>query len=172
MVLQTRRLINPTNRAWTAHIVKCTPRFPYTKSGAFTTLLAILCFSIISCSSGNAASDAYKPGYKNGCDDAGILEKADRYINKPEAEPSLNSDEFMHGYNDGFDACSSSNYNSNMEDQNFAKKMCEEFGYLCQRQDKKCNVYDAHPGLRDLLYRLECEIPFLFGENNTNSKSS
>jgi hypothetical protein len=30
----------------------------------------------------------------------------------------LNSDEFIHGYNDGFSACSVSNDNSDMEDKN------------------------------------------------------
>jgi hypothetical protein len=98
----------------------------YGKSGALITLLAILCFSIISSSSsGYGKSDVYNSGYEHGCNDAGISDKASRYINQPEAGPSLNSDEFMHGYNDGFDACSSSNDNSNMEDENFAKKMCE-----------------------------------------------
>jgi hypothetical protein len=40
-----------------------------------------------------------------------------RYINQPEAGPSLNSDDFMHGYNDGFSACSASNDNSDMEEE-------------------------------------------------------
>ena len=85
----------------------------YDKSGALITLLAILCFSIISSSS---SSYGKSDGYEHGCNDAGISDKASRYINQPEAGPSLHSDEFMHGYNDGFDACSSSNDNSNMED--------------------------------------------------------
>jgi hypothetical protein len=102
----------------------------YGKFGLLSTIQTILCFSIISSSSsGYGKSDVYNSGYEHGCNDAGISDKASRYINQPEAGPSLNSDEFMHGYNDGFDACSSSNDNSNMEDENFAKKMCEDYGY-------------------------------------------
>jgi hypothetical protein len=89
----------------------------YGKFGLLSTIQTILCFSIISYSSSvYGITDEYNFGYNYGCDDAGISDKADRYINKPEAEPSLNSDEFMHGYNDGFDTCSGSNDNSNMED--------------------------------------------------------
>jgi hypothetical protein len=99
----------------------------YGKSGALITLLAILCFSIISSSSsGYGKSDVYNSGYEHGCNDAGISDKASRYIIQPEAGPSLNSDEFMHGYSDGFDTCSSSNDNSNMEDEN--NTMCEDYG--------------------------------------------
>jgi hypothetical protein len=47
--------------------------------------------------------------------DAGISDKADRYINQPEARPPLNSDEIMHGYTDG---CSTSNNNSDAKDKN------------------------------------------------------
>jgi hypothetical protein len=50
-----------------------------------------------------------------GCNDAGISDKADRYINQPEARPPLNSDEIMHGYTDG---CSTSNNNSDAKDKN------------------------------------------------------
>jgi hypothetical protein len=90
----------------------------YGKTGALITLLAILCFSIISSSSsGYGKSDVYNSGYEHGCYDAGISDKASRYINQPEAGPSLNSDEFMHGYNDGFSTCSASNNNSDMEDE-------------------------------------------------------
>jgi hypothetical protein len=111
-----------------------------------STLLAMLCFSIISSSSsGNAARDVYKSGYKHGCDDAGISNPADRYVNQPEAGPSLNSDEFMHGYNDGFGACSGSN-DGDAEYENLAKELCEEFGYLCQQNATtrpECqNTYD------------------------------
>ncbi len=117
----------------------------YGKSGALITLLAILCFSIISSSSsGYGKSDAYNSGYEHGCNDAGISDKASRYINQPEAGPSLNSDEFMHGYNDGFDTCSSSNDNSNMEDEN--NTMCEDYGY-CEDDgwidDNTTNPYSA-----------------------------
>lgn len=39
-------------------------------------------------------------------DDADISDPDDRYINQPEKGPSFHTDEFMSGYNDGYDACS------------------------------------------------------------------
>lgn len=80
-------------------VIATTTTDQYGKSGALITLLAILCYSIISSSSsGYGKSDIYNSGYEHGCDDAGISDKASRCINQPEAGPSLNSDEFMHGY--------------------------------------------------------------------------
>ena len=38
-------------------------------------------------SSGYASSDAYDSGYNHGCDDAGISDPDDRYINQPEKGP-------------------------------------------------------------------------------------
>src|SRR5215211_5482130 len=49
----------------------------------------------------------YKSGYDHGCDDADISDPDDRYINQPEKGPSFHTNEFMDGYNDGYDACSS-----------------------------------------------------------------
>jgi hypothetical protein len=52
----------------------------YDKCGALITLLAILCFPIIlSSSSGHATNEVYNSGYDHECDDAGILDPADRY---------------------------------------------------------------------------------------------
>ncbi|MGH9979183.1 MAG: hypothetical protein ACRD8Z_25620, partial [Nitrososphaeraceae archaeon] len=56
-----------------------------------------------------ASSDAYDSGYGHGCDDAGISDPDDRYINQPEKGPAFLTGTFMRGYNDGFDACSSNN---------------------------------------------------------------
>jgi hypothetical protein len=53
-----------------------------------------------------ASSDAYDSGYDHGCDDAGISNSDDRYINQPEKGPSFHTDRVMDGYNNGFDACS------------------------------------------------------------------
>ena len=52
-----------------------------------------------------------------------ILDKPGRYINQPEPVRNLKSDEFMHGYNDGFGACRGDNDNSidDDEDGNLAK---------------------------------------------------
>ena len=49
----------------------------------------------------------YGSGYDHGCDDAKISDPSDRYINQPEKGPSFHTDEFMNGYDDGFNACSS-----------------------------------------------------------------
>jgi hypothetical protein len=103
-------------------VITTTTTDQYGKTGALITLLAILCYSIISSSSfGYGKSDVYNSGYDHGCIDAGISDKASRYINQPEAGPSLNSDDFMHGYNDGFSACSASNDNSDMEEEDETK---------------------------------------------------
>jgi hypothetical protein len=48
----------------------------------------------------------YESGYDHGCDDADISDPDDRYINQPEKGPDFHTNEFMGGYNDGYDACS------------------------------------------------------------------
>ena len=63
-------------------------------------------------SSGYASSIAYDSGYNHGCDDAGISDPDDRYINQPEKGPPFHTGTFMRAYNDGFDACSGTNANS------------------------------------------------------------
>jgi hypothetical protein len=63
-------------------------------------------------SSGYASSNAYDSGYNHGCDDAGISDADDRYINQPEKGPPFHTGTFMRAYNDGFDACSGTNDNS------------------------------------------------------------
>lgn len=47
----------------------------------------------------------YESGYDHGCDDADE-DFNDRYINQPERGPSFHTNEFMRGYNDGYDECS------------------------------------------------------------------
>jgi hypothetical protein len=53
-----------------------------------------------------ASNSAYDSGYDHGCDDAGISNPSDRYINQPEKGPSFHTGEFMQGYNAGFNSCS------------------------------------------------------------------
>ena len=65
----------------------------------FTSLISI------SASTTNASSDPYDSGYDHGCNDAGILDPPDRYINQPEKGPEFHTDTFMQGYYDGYDAC-------------------------------------------------------------------
>jgi hypothetical protein len=64
-------------------------------------------------SSGYTSSNAYDSGYDHGCDDAGISDPDDRYINQPERGPAFHTGTFMRGYNDGFDACSGNNRSDN-----------------------------------------------------------
>ena len=55
---------------------------------------------------GYASKSPYDSGYDHGCDDAGISDPDDRYINQQEKGPSFHTDEFMSGYNDGYVECS------------------------------------------------------------------
>jgi hypothetical protein len=57
----------------------------------------------------NASSKSpYESGRGHGCDDAGISDVGDRYINQDEKGPSFHTNEFMRGYNNGYDDCSGS----------------------------------------------------------------
>ncbi|HKG30328.1 MAG TPA: hypothetical protein VKA91_03575 [Nitrososphaeraceae archaeon] len=48
----------------------------------------------------------FESGYGHGCDDAGITDFSDRYINQPGKGPSFHTEEFMRGYDTGYNACS------------------------------------------------------------------
>lgn len=65
-------------------------------------------------------SSPYDSGYDHGCDDAGISDTSDRYINQPEKGPSFHTEEFMNGYNNGFDACSNGVGDDNDAENNAA----------------------------------------------------
>lgn len=65
-----------------------------------------LTFSSLFSSIPTYASSPYDSGYDHGCDDAGISDSSDRYINQPEKGPSYHTDEFMSGYYAGVAACS------------------------------------------------------------------
>jgi hypothetical protein len=51
----------------------------------------------------------YESGYDHGCDDAGLSDPSDRYINQLERGPSFHTEDFMRGYYDGVDGCSDEN---------------------------------------------------------------
>jgi len=51
----------------------------------------------------------YKSGYSHGCSDSKISEPSERYINQPGKGPGYHTNEFMRGYNDGFESCSGEN---------------------------------------------------------------
>lgn len=73
--------------------------------------LSFLIATLISLSIPNIQSsyaDPYDSGYDHGCDDAGIDDPSDYYINQDEKGPSYHTAKFMDGYNDGFAECSSS----------------------------------------------------------------
>jgi hypothetical protein len=61
---------------------------------------------------------SYGSGYDHGCDDAKISDPSDWYINQPEKGPSFHTDEFMNGYDDGYNACSSDDSSTNGIDSN------------------------------------------------------
>ena len=48
----------------------------------------------------------YKSGYNHGCSDAKISNPDNRYINQPGKGANYHTNEFMRGYNDGFEKCS------------------------------------------------------------------
>lgn len=52
-----------------------------------------------------AEKSPYDSGYDHGCDDAGE-DPDDRYINEDGKGPSYHTNEFMSGYNNGYDSCS------------------------------------------------------------------
>lgn len=54
----------------------------------------------------NSDSDAYESGYSHGCSDAKILDETKRHINQPGKGPDNHTSEFMEGYQDGFENCS------------------------------------------------------------------
>jgi hypothetical protein len=62
-------------------------------------------------------SSPYDSGYDHGCDDADISDPDDRYINQPGKGPSFHTDEFMRGYNSGYNSCSSGGSSSDGEAQ-------------------------------------------------------
>jgi hypothetical protein len=71
-----------------------------------------MAFSIfVSISPSFASTDTYDSGRDHGCDDAGISDPSDRYINQPGKGPSTHTNEFMDGYYDGFYECSTGTNN-------------------------------------------------------------
>jgi hypothetical protein len=74
--------------------------------------------TIIASNNKALGSSPYDSGYDHGCDDAKIPDPSDRYINQPEKGPSFHTDEFMNGYNDGYNTCSSDDSNTSESDSN------------------------------------------------------
>jgi hypothetical protein len=56
-------------------------------------------------SDSNTTLSPYESGYVHGCNDSRITDFSARYINQVEKGPSFHTDEFMHGYDTGYNAC-------------------------------------------------------------------
>src|SRR5687768_9120578 len=69
-------------------------------------MIAISISIVPSSSVGSATTEVYDNGYEHGCDDAGIVNPSDRYINQPGKGPSFHTNEFMDGYYTDFYECS------------------------------------------------------------------
>lgn len=52
---------------------------------------------------------SYRSGYSHGCSDSKVSDTSERYINQPGKGPGYHTNEFMRGYNDGFESCSGEN---------------------------------------------------------------
>jgi hypothetical protein len=122
--------------------------FMKNKIALLVTILVLIVPSIAV----QAETDGYRLGFSKGSSDQ---ENSLPYNDKCDIVNNTNfCTEYKSGYRDGYNLCPTSVFDNS-----------------CQLQDKKCNVYHQYPGLRDLLYRLECEMPFLYDRNNTNSTS-
>ena len=90
-----------------------------------------------------ANSDAYDSGYDHGCDDSDFEYPGDRYINQPGNGSSKQSDEFMNGYEDGFNACNDKGYENTSNfpelDQGERYGTCEErsIGLVCDIEENR-----------------------------------
>jgi hypothetical protein len=54
----------------------------------------------------NTTKSSFESGYDHGCSDVKISEFSDRYINQPGKGPSYHTEEFMRGYDTGYNTCS------------------------------------------------------------------
>ena len=102
------------------------------------TICILACTIIVSIPYSNASSKSpYDSGYDHGCDDAKISDPDDRYVNQPEKGPNFHTNEFMRGYNDGYDACSNDSSNSDSADSTDG---CFDVGY----EDGRDNPFDIN----------------------------
>ena len=80
-------------------------RYYLIASFSTTLLLASVFLSQIQLAYAGDKSPYYS-GYDHGCNDACISDPTDWYINEPGKGPSFHTDEFMQGYNAGYNNCS------------------------------------------------------------------
>ena len=107
----------------------------------------VLIFSPLISSIPSYASSPYDSGYDHGCDDAGISDSLEQYINQPEKGPSYHTSEFMDGYYAGLNSCST-NDNPQLSDglESSDESYCDEVsnsydGYCWDRNYKDPTVY-------------------------------
>ena len=62
---------------------------------------------------GKSKKAAFDSGYSHGCSDAKMPTDSQRYISQPGKGPSYHTSDFMEGYYQGFDYCSTTANNSN-----------------------------------------------------------
>ena len=98
-----------------------------------TAIILVYFMMFASDSAESSTTEAYDFWYDHGCDDAGIADPSDRYINQPGKGPSFHTNEFMDGYDDGFVACSAqgSSPNGNYSD-NYLGNGNVTLGVECQ----------------------------------------
>ena len=85
-------------------------------------------------------SSPYDSGYDHGCDDAGISDPGDRYINQPERGPSFHTEEFMSGYNDGFNSCGGGGGGFAPEERPFQQLSVTEVPRYLIEYQQACNT--------------------------------
>jgi hypothetical protein len=73
---------------------------------AIVVLMVFLLVSQLQQVANASSKSPYESGRDHGCEDVDISDVGDRYINQPEKGPSFHTNEFMRGYNDGYDECS------------------------------------------------------------------
>jgi hypothetical protein len=79
--------------------------------------LVVIIVATITFNNKALGSSPFDSEYDHGCDDVKISDPSDRYINQPGKGPSFHTDEFMQGYNDGYNACSSGSTDSTDSDK-------------------------------------------------------
>jgi hypothetical protein len=90
-----------------------------------------------------SSKSPYESGYDHGCDDAGISNPSDRYINQPEKGPSFHTSEFMNGYDSGFNACGNSSYYEPPQQSNNDDRYSTSNEYSSNREDQEVSFCSA-----------------------------
>jgi hypothetical protein len=122
-----------------------------------TSVLLMMFFSLalmtlnvlpVQLSSGSSTSP-YQSGYNHGCSDVRISDPSERYINQPGKGPRFHTNEFMSGYNTGYNACSQ---DGDSDDTTASSKSPYRSGYDHGANDARddcsdgCDWYILEPG--------------------------